>query len=187
MPLFLWGDESGERYRSSYFTGRPGVWMHGDWITRTEDGRYMVHGRADATLNRQGVRIGPSDIYDALQDIPELEDCLVLGIEQDNGGYWMPLFVVLTEGAVLDDALQDRIRRMLRTRASARHVPDEIIEAPAIPVTHTMKRLEVPLKRMFSPRPGGTPINRDSVKNPEALDWFQDLAASRHSAPSAHK
>lgn len=179
MPLFLWGDETGERYHSSYFTAAPGVWMHGDWITRTPEGRYMVHGRADATLNRQGVRIGPSDIYDALQDIPQLEDCLVLGLEQEGGGYWMPLFVVLAEGAVLDDALREHICTTLRSRASARHVPDEIIEAPAIPVTHTMKRLEVPLKRMFSARPGGKPVNRDSVRNPEALDWFRDFAAAR--------
>lgn len=179
MPLFLWDDVSGERYHSSYFTAAPGVWMHGDWITRTPEGRYMVHGRADATLNRQGVRIGPSDIYDALQDIPQLEDCLVLGLEQEDGGYWMPLFVVLAAGAVLDDTLRDHICTTLRSRASARHVPDEIIAAPAIPVTHTMKRLEVPLKRMFSARPGGKSVNRDSVRNPEALDWFRDFAAAR--------
>ncbi|AGF71154.1 hypothetical protein A605_00690 [Corynebacterium halotolerans YIM 70093 = DSM 44683] len=185
MPLFLWGDETGERYQSSYFTAEPGVWMHGDWVTRTEQGEFMVHGRADATLNRQGVRIGPSDIYDALQEIDELEDCLVLGVEEEDGGYWMPLFVVLADGAVLDDALRDRIRQTLRDRASARHVPDEIIETPAIPVTHTMKRLEVPLKRMFSSRPGGKPVNRDSVKNPEALDWFRAFAAARRSGQAA--
>lgn len=179
MPLFLWGDESGERYRSSYFTARPGVWMHGDWITVTEGGSYIVHGRADATLNRQGVRIGPSDIYDALQDIPEIEDCLVLGVEQDGGGYWMPLFVVPAQGAVLDDALRDLICRTLRSRASARHVPDEIIEAPGIPVTNTMKRLEVPLKRMFSGHAEAKPVNRDAVRNPEILDWFCRLAATR--------
>lgn len=179
MPLFLWGDESGARYHSSYFTAKPGVWMHGDWITCTEDGQYLIHGRADATLNRQGIRIGPSDIYDALQDIEEIADCLVLGIEQERGNYWMPLFIVPAEGAVVDDALRDRICQTLRNRASARHVPDEIIEAPEIPVTHSMKRLEVPLKRIFSTRAGGKPINRDSVKNLEALDWFQNFAASR--------
>ena len=179
MPLFFWGDESGKRYRSSYFTGQPGIWMHGDWITRTAEGRYVVHGRADATLNRQGVRIGPSDIYDALQAVKEIEDCMVLGVEEENGGYWMPLFVVLAEDAVLDDALRDRIRDTLRNRASARHVPDEIIEAPEIPVTQTMKRLEVPLKRMFSWGPSDNLINRDSVKHPKALDWFRNFAQSR--------
>ena len=179
MPLFLWGDESGTRYHSSYFTAQPGVWMHGDWVTRTEEGRYIVHGRADATLNRQGVRIGPSDIYDALQDVKEVEDCLVLGVEEENGGYWMPLFVVPAEGAVLDDALRELIRDTLRNRASARHVPDEIIEAPEIPVTQTMKRLEVPLKRMFSSGPSAKSINRDSVKNPKAMDWFRNFAQSR--------
>lgn len=185
MPLFLWGDESGERYRSSYFTAKPGVWMHGDWITRTADGQFTVHGRADATLNRQGIRIGPSDIYDALQDIEEIADCLVLGIEQEGGNYWMPLFVVPAEGAVVDDALRERISQTLRSRASARHVPDEIIQAPDIPVTHSMKRLEVPLKRLFSSQTGGKPINRDSVKNLAALDWFQDYAAARRAERKA--
>lgn len=185
MPLFLWGDESGERYRSSYFTARPGVWMHGDWITVTESGSYVVHGRADATLNRQGVRIGPSDIYDALQDIAEIEDCLVLGIEQESGGYWMPLFVVPTEGCMLDDKLRDHIRTTLRARTSARHVPDEIIEAPGIPMTNTMKRLEVPLKRIFSGHGDSKPVNQDSVRNPEVLDWFRDLACARRYTPAA--
>lgn len=179
MPLFLWGDESGERYHSSYFTAQPGVWMHGDWITRTADGQFTVHGRADATLNRQGIRIGASDIYDALQDVEEIADCLVLGVEQEGGDYWMPLFVVAAEGEAVDDALRERIRQTLRSRASARHVPDEIIQAPDIPVTHSMKRLEVPLKRLLSGRTGGKPINRDSVKNPDALDWFQNFATAR--------
>ncbi|QGU06073.1 Acetyl-coenzyme A synthetase [Corynebacterium occultum] len=179
MPLFLWGDTDGERYRSSYFTAEPGVWMHGDWITRTSTGEFMVHGRADATLNRQGVRIGASDIYGVLQDIEEIEDCMVLGVEQADGGYWMPLFITPAAGAVLDDALRDRIRDTLRSRASARHVPDEIIECPGIPVTRTMKRLEVPIKRMFSETAGGQRIARDSVLNPEVLDWFQKLADTR--------
>lgn len=179
MPVALWGDDTGERYRSSYFTAGPGVWMHGDWVTRTATGQFIVHGRADATLNRQGVRIGPSDIYDVLTDIEELSDYLVLGVEEADGGYWMPLFVVLAEGATLDDALRERISTTLRHRASARHVPDEIIAAPEIPVTHTMKRLEVPLKKMFSGRTGGRPLNRDSVKNPRALDWFRAYAEER--------
>lgn len=182
MPVMLWGDEDGNRYNSSYFTAGDGIWMHGDWITRTYDGEFIVHGRADATLNRQGVRIGPSDIYDALTEIEELEDFLVLGIEEDNGGYWMPLFVVLAEGAELDDVLRDRICTTLKTRASARHVPDEIIVAPEIPVTHTMKRLEVPLKKVFSPRVAGRELNPDSVKNPEALAWFREYARQRAAA-----
>ena len=179
MPVMLWGDADGARYNSSYFTEGDGVWMHGDWITRTSSGEFIVHGRADATLNRQGVRIGPSDIYDALTEIEELADYLVLGIEEGNGGYWMPLFVVLEDGAELDEDLQSRICSTLRTRASARHVPDEIIVAPEIPVTHTMKRLEVPLKKFFSPTAAGRELNRDSVKNPEALEWFREYARQR--------
>lgn len=182
MPVMLWGDTDGSRYKSSYFTEGEGIWMHGDWITRTSSGEFIVHGRADATLNRQGVRIGPSDIYDALTDIEELSDYLVLGIEEDNGGYWMPLFVVLEDGVELDDALQQRICTTLRARTSARHVPDEIIVAPDIPVTHTMKRLEVPLKKFFSPQSAGREVNPDSVKNPDALAWFKEYAQQRSEA-----
>lgn len=179
MPLFLWGDPTGERYHSSYFTAGSGIWMHGDWVTETPTGEFVVHGRADATLNRQGVRIGPADIYGVLQDFEEIEDCLVLGVEEPNGGYWMPLFVVPTEGAELTDDLREQIKNALRTRASARHVPDEILEAPGIPMTHTMKRLEVPIKKMFSSATSGPQVNRDSVRNPEVLDWFQNFAAKR--------
>ena len=185
MPIFLWNDADGSRYRKSYFTGRPGVWMHGDWVTEKPSGEFIVHGRADATLNRQGVRIGPADIYSALQDVDEIADCMVIGVEEPDGGYWMPLFVVLADGAELTEELQDRIRRILAERTSKRHIPDEIIAAPGIPTTRTMKRLEVPVKKLFAPTAGGSPVNRDSVANLDALEWFEEFARSRRLDPTS--
>lgn len=179
MPICLWNDPDGSRYRKSYFTSRPGVWMHGDWVTEKPSGEFIVHGRADATLNRQGVRIGPADIYSALQDVDEITDSMVIGVEEPDGGYWMPLFVVLAEDVKLTEELKERIRQTLATRTSKRHVPDEIISAPGIPTTRTMKRLEVPVKKLFAPTTGGSPVNRDSVQNLDVLEWYEDFARAR--------
>lgn len=179
MPVRFWGDEDGSVYEQAYFDTWPGVWRHGDWVTETERGTYVVHGRSDATLNRAGVRLGTADIYAALEEVPEVVESLVVGAEQPGGGYWMPLFVVLAEGAELDEALVERIRSTIRSRCSARHVPDEVIQAPAIPKTHTMKRLEVPLKRMFSGVAPDRAVNLGSVANPETVEWFARLARER--------
>src|SRR6188472_4731018 len=115
MPLYFWGDEppgpGGRRLHDSYFDMYPGVWRHGDWITITDRGSVVIHGRSDSTLNRQGVRMGSADIYEAVERLPEIKESLVIGIEQPDGGYWMPLFVHLAPGAVLDQALLDRIKR----------------------------------------------------------------------------
>ncbi|WP_427005853.1 acetoacetate--CoA ligase [Pseudarthrobacter sp. H2] len=178
MPVFFWGDPDGSRYFDSYFAKFPGVWTHGDWITETRRGSFIVHGRSDATLNRGGVRLGTSDIYAALAGIPEITDSLVVGAEQPDGGYYMPLFVVLAPGAALDDPLRDRIRSAIRARSSARHVPDEIIQAPAIPVTHSMKRVEVPIKKLFSGLAPRDAVSVQALANPEAMDWFVTQAQS---------
>ncbi|HWI30910.1 MAG TPA: acetoacetate--CoA ligase [Microbacterium sp.] len=177
MPLFLWDDPGGEKYRSAYFDVFPGVWTQGDWITETASGEFIVHGRSDATLNRQGVRIGPSDIYAALRDVPEIRDSLVIGVELPGGGYYMPLFIHLAEGATLDNALSARIASVIRTRASARHVPDEVLAVPGIPVTHANKKLEVPIKRLFSGQPLARAVNLGSIANPESVAWFANRAA----------
>lgn len=172
MPVFFWGDADGSRYFDAYFAKFPGVWTHGDWISETPEGAFIVHGRSDATLNRAGVRLGTSDIYAALAEFPEIEESLVIGAEQPDGGYYMPLFVVLAPGAVLDEALRDRIRSEISTRSSARHLPDEIIQAPAIPVTHSMKRVEVPIKKLFTGLASQDAVSVRSLANPEAMDWF---------------
>jgi acetoacetyl-CoA synthetase len=176
MPVFFWGDDDGSRYLGSYFEKFPGIWAQGDWITETMDGAFVVHGRSDATLNRAGVRLGSADIYAALQHIPDVRESLVIGLEQPDGAYYMPLFVVLADGCQLSEELEKRIRATIRDLASARHVPDDVILAPAIPVTHAQKKIEVPLKKLFSGHSPDTAINRGSLANPESIDWFVDRA-----------
>ncbi|MBN1094450.1 acetoacetate--CoA ligase [Blastococcus sp. TML/M2B] len=179
MPLKIWGDDDGQRYHDAYFDTYPGVWRHGDWLTVTSRGTCLIHGRSDSTLNRHGVRMGSSDIYQAVEALPEVAEALVLGVEQPDGGYWLPLFVRLAEGAVLDDELVDRIRSAVRTQASPRHVPDEVIEVPAIPHTTTGKKLEVPIKRIVQGVPVEKACNLGAVDDPAAVTWFADLAARR--------
>ncbi|GHF23674.1 acetoacetate--CoA ligase [Pseudolysinimonas yzui] len=176
MPVAFWNDPDGALYRAAYFADDPAVWTHGDWISRTPRGGFVVHGRSDATLNRDGVRLGSAEIYAALQSIPEVVNSVVLGLETPGGGYWMPLFVQLADGADLDDELVTRIRSTIRARATARHVPDAIEAVPGIPTTHTGKRIEVPLKKLFVGQNPDTAVTRGSLANPEAVDWFVERA-----------
>lgn len=177
MPVRLWNDPDGSRYHDAYFGTFPGVWRHGDWMTVTADGTYVVHGRSDSTINRGGVRMGSADIYRAVDSLPEIAASLVIGAELPDGDYYMPLFVVLAPGAALDDDLLTRIRRNIRAEVSPRHVPDDIIAAPGVPVTITGKKLEVPVKRLLQGAPETTAVNRATVADPGVLDWYVDYAA----------
>ncbi|GHH76077.1 acetoacetate-CoA ligase [Streptomyces sulfonofaciens] len=179
MPIHFWNDPDGHRYHDSYFDTYPGVWRHGDWITITSRGSVVIHGRSDSTLNRQGVRMGSADIYEAVERLPEIRESLVIGIERPDGGYWMPLFVHLAPGAVLDDALRDRIGQTIRGNLSPRHVPDEIIEVPGIPHTLTGKRIEVPVKRLLQGTPVDKAVNPGSVDSVELLRFYEELAHER--------
>src|SRR3954469_19338090 len=147
MPVFFWGDESGERYRDSYFGTYPGVWRHGDWIEITERGTAVIYGRSDSTINRGGVRMGTSEIYRAVLALDEIVDALVVDVPQDGAENWMPLFVVLREGVELDDDLRARVARRIREDCSPRHVPSELIEIAEVPRTLSGKALEVPVDR----------------------------------------
>jgi len=178
MPIAFWGDESGTRYRAAYFETYPGVWRHGDWITITARDSVVVHGRSDSTLNRNGVRMGSSDIYRALDGIDEIMDALVVGVESQDGRYWMPLFVVLKNGCELDDTLRARIRAAIRDKASPRHVPDEITAVPGIPHTLTGKRLEVPVKRILQGADPATVVDLGAVDEPATLRWFASYGHS---------
>lgn len=178
MPVQFWGDADGARYFDAYFAAFPGVWTHGDWITELPDGGFIVHGRSDATLNRQGVRLGSADVYSALRHVPEVLDGLVIGVEQPNGGYYMPLFVVLRDGVGLDDELRDRIAVTIRQHASARHVPDEIIVAPGMPVTHAGKKIEVQIKKLFMGVDPERALSRGALANPDTVDWYVERAAA---------
>ncbi|MEU0743472.1 acetoacetate--CoA ligase [Streptomyces sp. NPDC006134] len=179
MPIHFWNDPDGSRYHDSYFAVYPGVWRHGDWITVTSRGSVVIHGRSDSTLNRQGVRMGSADIYEAVERLPEIKESLVIGVEQPDGGYWMPLFVHLAPGATLDETLRDRVKRTIRDQLSPRHVPDEIIEVPGIPHTLTGKRIEVPVKRLLQGTPLEKAVNPGSVDNLDLLHHFEALARKR--------
>ncbi|WP_059008353.1 acetoacetate--CoA ligase [Streptomyces specialis] len=179
MPVRFWNDPGDARYRDSYFAMFPGVWRHGDWTTLTSRGTVVIHGRSDSTLNRQGVRMGSADLYEVVERLPEIRESLVIGLERPDGGYWMPLFVHLAEGAALDDALRDRVRDAIRSALSPRHVPDEILQIPGVPHTLTGKRLEIPVKRLLQGAPLESAVNPGSVDDPELLRFFERLVRDR--------
>ncbi|GDY40526.1 hypothetical protein SANT12839_014080 [Streptomyces antimycoticus] len=185
MPVRFWNDPDGSRYRDSYFEMFPGAWRHGDWITLTSRGTVVIHGRSDSTLNRQGVRMGSADIYEAVERLPEIRESLVIGVEQPDGGYWMPLFVHLAPGATLNEELLTRIKTTIRTQLSPRHVPDEIIEVPGVPHTLTGKRIEVPVKRLLQGTSLDKAVNPGSVDDVELLRYYERLAEEKRGAAQA--
>jgi acetoacetyl-CoA synthetase len=178
MPLCLWGDEDGSRYRDSYFAEFPGVWRHGDWIEITERETAIITGRSDATINRGGVRMGTSELYRSVLGLDAVLDALVVDVPEEDGSR-MTLFVVLREGASLDEPLEAELRRRIRDDCSPRHVPDEILAVPEIPRTLSGKILEVPVKRILMGTPADEVASRDSLANPGALRYFEELAAAR--------
>jgi acetoacetyl-CoA synthetase len=178
MPVRFWGDDDGSRYRASYFEHYPGVWRHGDWIEITSRGTAVIYGRSDSTINRSGIRMGTSEIYRAVLGIDDVLDALVVDLPRPGTEGWMPLFVVLREGAELDDDLRREIARRVREHCSPRHVPDEVFQIAEVPRTLSGKVLEVPVKRILGGTPPERAASRDSLANPAALDWFVDLAAS---------
>ncbi|GAA1871762.1 acetoacetate--CoA ligase [Pseudonocardia ailaonensis] len=179
MPVRLWNDPDGTRYLESYFDTWPRVWRHGDWVTVHSDGSITVHGRSDSTLNRNGVRLGSGDFYDALDALPGISETLVVGVDEPGGGYWLGLFVVPAPGHVVDDALRRRIRSVLRTRLTPHHVPDDIVAAPAVPHTLSGKRLEVPIKKLLGGMPLEESVDLAAVDDPDAMLWFQRFASDR--------
>ncbi len=177
MPLFFWNDPDGRRYRESYFERYPGVWRHGDWIEITDRGSAIITGRSDSTINRGGVRMGTSEIYRAVLSLDEVVDALVVDIPRPGTEGFMPLFVVLREGAELTDDLVARIRTRIREDCSPRHVPDEVRAVAEVPRTLSGKVLEVPVKRILSGDDPEKAASKDSLANPAALEPFERLAA----------
>jgi acetoacetyl-CoA synthetase len=187
MPLFFWGDPPtqdgiGERYRESYFSMYPGIWRHGDWIRITPRGGAVIYGRSDATINRQGVRMGTSEIYRAACALQEVLDALVVDLPGGERADALPpelrmwLFVVLRPGLVLDDELRGAIKRSIREDCSPRHVPDEVVQIDEVPRTLSGKILEVPVKRILMGAALAQAASIDSLANPHALDFFVELA-----------
>jgi acetoacetyl-CoA synthetase len=179
MPLYFWGDDNGSRYREAYFDMYPGVWRHGDWIEITDRGTAIITGRSDATINRGGIRMGTAEIYRAVLAVDAITDALVVDVPVEGEDAWMPLFVVLREGASLDDDVVAEIRRRVREDCSPRHVPSEIVAVAEVPRTLSGKVLELPVKRILMGTPVEKAAARDSLANPAALDPFVELAQSR--------
>lgn len=187
MPVYFWNDADGSRYRSAYFDMFPGVWRHGDWVTQLSDGPFIVHGRSDSTINRGGIRMGSADITHVVDQVAGVSASMVIGAELAGGDYYMPLFVVPDPATNLTDELRERIVTAIRDEISPRYVPDEIIEAPAVPKTRTGKLLEIPVKKLFQ---GADPssLNRATAEDAEVLDWYARTAneyTARKTRPSA--
>jgi len=187
MPLYFWNDPGNTRYQESYFDVYPGVWRHGDWIKITPRGSAIIYGRSDSTINRQGIRMGSSEIYRVVEALPEVLDSLIVGVELPGGKYYLPLFVVLREGVELDDALKAKIKQQLRTNVSPHHVPDEIIAIEEVPRTLSGKKLEVPVKKLLMGMPIEKAISMDALNNPQAMEYFIEFAQKMRTFGKASK
>ena len=182
MPLCFWGDEGHKRYLSSYFDMYPGVWRHGDWLKIAPSGRCVIYGRSDATINRHGLRMGTSELYSAVEALPEVMDSMVVDLEYLGRESYMPLFVVLRPGRMLDDALKARLNEAIKTALSPRFVPNEIFQVDEIPRTLSGKKQELPIKKLLLGQPIEKVVNKDAMANPACLDWYVALAARRAAA-----
>jgi acetoacetyl-CoA synthetase len=184
MPLRFWNDAGDARYRASYFetypdnfdgSGRGPVWRHGDWLTINPDGSCVIYGRSDATINRHGLRMGTSELYSAIEALPEILDSLVVDLEYLGRESYMPLFVVLREGISLDAAMQARINKAIETGLSRRFLPNEIFAVPEIPRTLSGKKQELPIKKLLLGHAVEKVINKDAMANPACLDWYLEF------------
>ena len=182
MPLYFWNDEGGHRYHDSYFDVFPGVWRHGDWIRITPRGGAVIYGRSDTTINRHGIRMGTSEIYRVVEELPEVFDSLVVDLEYLGRESFMPLFVVLREGVSLDEDLKGRIKAGIRDNLSARHVPNDIVAVPDVPRTLTGKKMELPIKKLLLGQSLEKVANPDAMANPESIRTYQDYAEQRGTA-----
>lgn len=200
MPLHFVGDAGNQRYLASYFDmyppghgRRPGggdgpaslgpVWRHGDWLKITPSGGCIIYGRSDATINRHGLRMGTSELYSAVEALPEVMDSMVVDLEYLGRESYMPLFVALREGVVLDTALRTRLNDAIKTALSPRFVPNDIFQVPEIPRTLTGKKQELPIKKLLLGQPIEKVVNKDAMANPACLDWYVAFAKGR--APAA--
>jgi acetoacetyl-CoA synthetase len=188
MPLYFWNDAGNKRYLSSYFDMYPGVWRHGDWLQVGHDGGCVIFGRSDATINRHGLRMGTSEIYSAVEALPEVLDSMVVDLEYLGKESWMPLFVVLREGLTLDDALLARIHGAIRQALSPRFLPNQTVQVAEIPRTLTGKKQELPIKKLMLGQPLEKVINPEAMANPGCLPWYVEFArqhVARTAAPSS--
>jgi acetoacetyl-CoA synthetase len=176
MPLYFWNDPDNERYQASYFEMFPGIWRHGDWIKINQRGGCVIYGRSDSTINRQGVRMGTSEIYQVVESFDEVVDSLVIDLEALGRESYMPMFVVLREGVTLDDNLKQRIKRKIREDISPRHVPNDILAIEQVPYTLSGKKMEVPIRKILLGQPVEQAAKRGAMRNPESIKYFVEFA-----------
>ncbi|MGY9009799.1 MAG: acetoacetate--CoA ligase [Rhodobacterales bacterium] len=176
MPLYFWGDYDNKRLISSYYDTYPGVWRHGDWIEFTPKGGSVIYGRSDATINRKGLRLGSSEIYQAVEALGEVQDSLVVDLEFLGQESFMILFVVLTSKKFLNDTVTNTINESIRSGVSARFIPNQIVQIEEVPRTMSGKKLEVPIKRLLLGNDPSEVVNIDSMANPKSFDWFKTFA-----------
>jgi acetoacetyl-CoA synthetase len=188
MPLHFLNDAGNARYISSYFDmyskampdgSRSPVWRHGDWLKIGTDGGCIIYGRSDATINRFGLRMGTSEIYSAVEALPQVLDSMVVDLEYLGRDSYMPLFVVLRGGVVLDAALRKALNNAIRVALSPRFVPNDIFQVPEIPRTLSGKKQELPIKKLLLGQPIEKVVNKDAMANPACLDWYETFAESR--------
>ena len=199
MPLYFWGDKGNARYLASYFEMSPaghgrkpgggdagpetgGVWRHGDWLrigTKEAGGEgCVIFGRSDATINRHGLRMGTSELYSAVEALPEVMVSMVVDLEYLGRESYMPLFVVLREGSTLDAAMQAKINNAIKVALSPRFIPNEMFQVAEIPRTLSGKKQELPIKKLMLGHPLEKVVNKDAMANPGCLDWYLALAKS---------
>ena len=183
MPLYFWGDAGHQRYLSSYFDMYPGVWRHGDWLKVGSNGGCIIYGRSDATINRHGLRMGTSELYSAVEALPEVLESMVVDLEYLGRDSYMPLFVVLRDGMTLDAAMHKRLVDAIKTALSPRFIPNEIFQVAEIPRTLSGKKQELPIKKLLLGQPLEKVVNREAMANPACLDWYVALAARRAGSP----
>ncbi len=197
MPLYFWNDQDNARYLASYFEMYPaghgrlpggghgpasmgGVWRHGDWLrigdTQGVGEGCVIFGRSDATINRYGLRMGTSELYSAVEALPEVMDSMVVDLEYLGKESYMPLFVVLRPGTALDDAVKAKLNNAIKVALSPRFIPNEIFQVAEIPRTLSGKKQELPIKKLMLGQPLEKVVNRDAMANPACLDWYVELA-----------
>ena len=176
MPLYFWNDPGNQRYLESYFDMYPGVWRHGDWIRFTRRRTSVIYGRSDSTINRFGIRIGTAEIYRVVEALPEVRDSLVVDLEYLGRESFMPLFVVLQPAVELTPALTEKIKAEIRAKASARHVPNAIVQIQDVPRTLTGKKMEVPIRKLLLGADVHKVATPQAMQNPASLQFFIDYA-----------
>jgi len=179
MPLYFWGDVDKQRYLASYFDVYPGIWRHGDWLKIAHDGSCIIYGRSDATINRHGLRMGTSELYSAVEALPEVLDSMVVDLEYLGRESYMPLFVVLREGLTLDDTLRAKLVAAIKTALTPHFVPNDIFQVVEIPRTLSGKKQELPIKKLLLGQPIEQVLKREAMANPHCLDWYLALARTR--------